>query len=86
MPGAGEFDLTGFVRTLDAMGVDVPFEVEVISLELDRLAAGDAAQRHGRRRPFRYRRGEGRGRSSASIALMISKARIAAASAVALTR
>ncbi|MDT7580024.1 MAG: hypothetical protein QOK35_1288 [Pseudonocardiales bacterium] len=45
LPGAGEFDLTGFVRTLDAMGVDVPFEVEVISLELDRLAPDDAAQR-----------------------------------------
>lgn len=44
VPGAGEFDLTGFVRTLDAMGVAVPFEVEVISLELDRLDAAEAAQ------------------------------------------
>jgi sugar phosphate isomerase/epimerase len=45
IPGAGEFDLIGFVRTLDEMGVDVPFEVEVISLELDRLDPNDAAQR-----------------------------------------
>jgi sugar phosphate isomerase/epimerase len=45
IPGAGEFDLAGFVRTLDGMGVDVPFEIEVISLELDRLAPDDAARR-----------------------------------------
>jgi sugar phosphate isomerase/epimerase len=45
IPGRGEFDLAGFVRTLDGMGVDVPFEVEVISLELDRLAPADAARR-----------------------------------------
>jgi sugar phosphate isomerase/epimerase len=45
IPGAGEFDLVGFVRTLDAMGVDVPFEIEVISLELDRLPAVDVARR-----------------------------------------
>jgi sugar phosphate isomerase/epimerase len=45
IPGAGDFDLDGFVRTLDAMGVDVPFEIEVISLDLDRLAPEDAAQR-----------------------------------------
>jgi sugar phosphate isomerase/epimerase len=44
LPGAGEFDLVGFIRTLDAMGVDVPFEVEVISLDLDRLPAAEAAQ------------------------------------------
>jgi sugar phosphate isomerase/epimerase len=45
VPGTGEFDLVGFVRTLDAMGVDVPFEVEVISLELDRLPPAAAAAR-----------------------------------------
>jgi len=45
IPGTGEFDLVGFVRTLDAMGVTVPFEVEVISLELDRLPASQAAER-----------------------------------------
>ncbi len=45
VPGEGRFDLVGFVRTLDACGVDVPFEVEVISLGLDRLPAVDAARR-----------------------------------------
>jgi sugar phosphate isomerase/epimerase len=45
IPGEGDFDLVGLVRTLDAAGVDVPFEVEVISLDLDRLPAGEAAQR-----------------------------------------
>lgn len=45
IPGTGEFDLTGFVRTLDRMGVSVPFEVEVISLELDRLPPDEAALR-----------------------------------------
>jgi sugar phosphate isomerase/epimerase len=45
VPGEGEFDLVGFVRALDACGVEVPFEVEVISDELDRLPAQDAARR-----------------------------------------
>jgi len=45
IPGTGEFDLVGFVRTLDGMGVDVPFEVEVISLDLDRLPVREAARR-----------------------------------------
>jgi sugar phosphate isomerase/epimerase len=45
IPGEGEFDLVGFVRTLDAMDVHVPFEVEVISVDLDRLPAGEAARR-----------------------------------------
>ena len=45
VPGEGEFDLVGFVQSLDAAGVDVPFEVEVISLELDRLDPVDAARR-----------------------------------------
>lgn len=45
IPGTGEFDLVGFIRTLDAMGVDVPFEIEVISLDLDRLQPEEAARR-----------------------------------------
>jgi sugar phosphate isomerase/epimerase len=44
VPGDGDFDLVGFVRTLDAAGVDVPFEVEVISLELDRLPVTESAR------------------------------------------
>jgi len=44
IPGTGEFDLAGFVRTLDGMGVTVPFEVEVISLQLDRLPPDDVAR------------------------------------------
>ncbi len=43
LPGAGTFDLVGFVRTLDAMGVDASISVEVISLELDKLPPEDAA-------------------------------------------
>jgi len=44
IPGEGDFDLVGFVRTLDAMGVDVPFEVEVISLDLDRISPAEAVR------------------------------------------
>ncbi len=44
LPGAGEFDLVGFVRTLDGMGADAPISIEVISLELDKLAPEDAAR------------------------------------------
>jgi sugar phosphate isomerase/epimerase len=45
VPGQGEFDLVGFIRTLDGMGVDVPVSIEVISLELDRLPPDEAAGR-----------------------------------------
>lgn len=43
VPGLGGFDLVGFVQTLDAMGVSVPYEIEVISLDLDRSAPSVAA-------------------------------------------
>ncbi|HEU5267705.1 MAG TPA: TIM barrel protein [Jatrophihabitans sp.] len=45
VPGAGEFDLVGFLRVLDDMGVVALIEVEVISVDLDRLRCDDAAQR-----------------------------------------
>ena len=45
VPGTGSFDLISFVRTLDAMGVDAAYAVEVISLELDALPAAEAARR-----------------------------------------
>jgi sugar phosphate isomerase/epimerase len=45
VPGDGDFDLVGFVRTLDDMGVDVPYAVEVISDELDELPAAEAVRR-----------------------------------------
>ncbi len=44
VPGAGDFDLVGFVRTLDDMGVDAPFSVEVISHGLDQLPPGELAR------------------------------------------
>ena len=44
MPGQGEFDLVGFICTLDGMGVDVPISIEVISLELDKLPPDEAAR------------------------------------------
>ena len=37
VPGEGDFDLVGFVRTLDGMGVDAAYAIEVISVELDEL-------------------------------------------------
>jgi sugar phosphate isomerase/epimerase len=43
VPGAGEFDLVGFVRLLDEVGVDVPLSVEVISAELRARPAAQAA-------------------------------------------
>lgn len=45
VPGDGAFDLDGFVRTLDGMGVTAAYAVEVISDELDRLPAGEAVRR-----------------------------------------
>jgi sugar phosphate isomerase/epimerase len=33
-PGEGSFDLASFVRTLDGMGVRIPFSVEVLSTDL----------------------------------------------------
>ena len=37
IPGEGDFDLVGFVRTLDGMGVDAAYSIEVVSVELDAL-------------------------------------------------
>lgn len=45
VPGQGDFDLVGFIRILDGMGVDVPISIEVISLELDKLPPTEAARR-----------------------------------------
>jgi sugar phosphate isomerase/epimerase len=45
VPGQGEFDLVGLIRTLDGMGVDVPISIEVISLELDKLPPDEVARR-----------------------------------------
>jgi sugar phosphate isomerase/epimerase len=49
LPGDGEFDLVGLERTLRGMGVDVPYSVEVISAELDRLPPAEAARRMAER-------------------------------------
>ena len=43
LPGHGEFDLVGLIRALDAIGVDAPISVEVISDELDALTPTAAA-------------------------------------------
>jgi sugar phosphate isomerase/epimerase len=43
-PGAGEFDLVGFVQTLDGMGVATPISVEVISVELDQRPPDEVAR------------------------------------------
>jgi sugar phosphate isomerase/epimerase len=43
LPGEGELDLVGFVRTLRTMGVDAPIGIEVMSEELDRLTAAERA-------------------------------------------
>lgn len=45
VPGEGAFDLIGFVRTLDAMGVTAAYAVEVISEDLDRLPVDEAVRR-----------------------------------------
>ena len=45
IPGTGDFDLISFVQTLDRSGVDVPYSVEVISTDLDRLPPEEAARR-----------------------------------------
>lgn len=45
LPGDGEFDLTGLVAALDAIGADAPYGVEVFSDELHALTAPEAAQR-----------------------------------------
>jgi sugar phosphate isomerase/epimerase len=45
LPGDGEFDLMGLVATLDAIGADAPYGVEVFSDELHALSPADAARR-----------------------------------------
>jgi sugar phosphate isomerase/epimerase len=45
VPGEGEFDLVGFMRTLDAAGVTAPVSLEVISTVLEALPAAEAATR-----------------------------------------
>jgi sugar phosphate isomerase/epimerase len=45
LPGEGAFDLTALIRTLDAIGVDAPFSVEVISTEQQARPVLDAARR-----------------------------------------
>jgi sugar phosphate isomerase/epimerase len=45
VPGAGEFDLTRFIRVLDSTGSTAPIAIEVISADLDRLDPSDAVLR-----------------------------------------
>lgn len=45
IPGEGEFDLVGFVRLLDEMGVRLPLSVEVISADLQQRPASEVARR-----------------------------------------
>jgi sugar phosphate isomerase/epimerase len=45
VPGEGGFDLVGFVRLLDDLGVDQPVSVEVLSAELQRLPSTEAVVR-----------------------------------------
>jgi sugar phosphate isomerase/epimerase len=45
LPGDGSFDLTGLVSLLDAVGVTVPFSVEILSLEHQTLPIDEAARR-----------------------------------------
>lgn len=45
VPGEGSFDLVGFVRALDSMGVEAAYSVEVISTALEQLPADEAVRR-----------------------------------------
>jgi sugar phosphate isomerase/epimerase len=45
LPGEGSFDLEGFIRLMDDHGVHCPLSVEVLSDELRRGSAHDAATR-----------------------------------------
>ena len=45
LPGDGDLDLVGFLRTLDAMGVDCPVSVELFNPEFQALRADEAARR-----------------------------------------
>lgn len=45
LPGAGCFELVSLVRTLDAIGVDVPYSVEIMSTEEQARPVRESAQR-----------------------------------------
>ncbi|MGY1616143.1 sugar phosphate isomerase/epimerase family protein [Geodermatophilus sp. SYSU D00691] len=45
VPGEGDFDLVGFLRLLDGMGVRLPLSVEVLSTALLELPADELARR-----------------------------------------
>jgi sugar phosphate isomerase/epimerase len=45
VPGEGEFDLIGFLRLVAGMGVRLPLAVEVMSVDLEPLPAGEVARR-----------------------------------------
>jgi sugar phosphate isomerase/epimerase len=45
LPGEGSFDLQGFVRLMDEIGVAAPYAIEVISDEQTALPANEAARR-----------------------------------------
>jgi sugar phosphate isomerase/epimerase len=45
LPGEGTFDLIGLVQTLDAIGVDVPYSVEIMSTVEQALPVEHAARR-----------------------------------------
>ena len=44
LPGEGAFDLNGFIRVLDEMGVDAPISVEILSAEQRARPLTDAAR------------------------------------------
>ena len=45
VPGDGDFDLAGFLRVVDEMGVRLPLSVEVMSVDLQSRPAGEVARR-----------------------------------------
>jgi sugar phosphate isomerase/epimerase len=45
VPGAGDFDLVGFLRLIGEMGVRLPLSVEVMSVGLEPCPAGEIARR-----------------------------------------
>jgi sugar phosphate isomerase/epimerase len=45
VPGDGDFDLAGFLRVVDEMGVRLPLSVEVMSVDLQPRSAGEVARR-----------------------------------------
>jgi sugar phosphate isomerase/epimerase len=44
LPGEGDLDLVGFLRTLEAMGVDCPVSVELFNPGFQALPAEEAAR------------------------------------------